>query len=603
MRRFAPLLVATAVALLAISAAPAGAALITVNGTVDTIANDGLVSLREAITSIDNQADVNADVTSSRIGGYSSTPGGTPDVINFNIPGSGVQTINASTSEPTISRPLTINGLTQVGSSTGHLLVRLDGTSAGSGANGLVATAKVTLEGLIVTGFSGSGVKLDAGSTNSVVAADFIGLDATGTIAEANGTGVTLAGTGSTLGGSAGGSANVISGNTSSGVAITGSANTVTGNEIGTEAGGTTALANGGDGVLITGTGQNTVGGPGAAGNVISGNALNGVVINGSSGNVIAENDIGTDSSGGVPLGNGHDGVAIENAAGNDVQASSGDVVRDSNNGGFAVDANVDGNFFGQLIAVDDAAGVISVPPPTPGGTLAISADRRTVTGTLTGLTPGLPGQLEVYLGSCGSLNSLLGSGSATATSTADAAVTITLPSPAPLGTIVGLVTGPATGTSPVQCRATPTPPSAASITALGASPHKFSLAGRRVKGRCVKPTAKSKTHKACKRPIKLTISYALNETAIVAFTLQRQASGRKVDGRCAEPTKTNHKRSRCTRLVDVRGTITMAGSAGANTFAFNGEIGSKRLAAGAYELAATPAGGTPQTVKFSIVG
>src|ERR1700731_373510 len=68
-------------------------AVITVTSTGDTIAIDGLATLREAITSINNQADVNGDVTLNRVGGYASTLGGTPDVINFTILGGGVKTI------------------------------------------------------------------------------------------------------------------------------------------------------------------------------------------------------------------------------------------------------------------------------------------------------------------------------------------------------------------------------------------------------------------------------------------------------------------------------------------------------------------------------
>src|SRR5205823_9851372 len=92
-------------------------AVITVTGTGDTIAIDGLATLREAITSINNQADVNADVTLNRVGNYSSLAGGTPDVINFNIGGAGVKTIAPTAAEPTIVRPLTINGYSQPGAS------------------------------------------------------------------------------------------------------------------------------------------------------------------------------------------------------------------------------------------------------------------------------------------------------------------------------------------------------------------------------------------------------------------------------------------------------------------------------------------------------
>src|SRR5438132_553926 len=91
-------------------------ATITVTSAGDTIATDALVTLREALTSVNNQADVNADVTANRVGNYASLAGGTPDVINFNIAGAGVKKIAvAGSAEPTIVRPLNINGYSQTG--------------------------------------------------------------------------------------------------------------------------------------------------------------------------------------------------------------------------------------------------------------------------------------------------------------------------------------------------------------------------------------------------------------------------------------------------------------------------------------------------------
>jgi hypothetical protein len=125
-------------------------AVITVTSTGDTIAIDGLATLREAITSINNQADVNGDVTLSRVGNYASVAGGTPDVINFNIPGAGVKAIAVTGSaEPTIVRPLTINGYSQTGASVNTLsnvdnaviLIQLAGAGAGAGSNGLTLGA------------------------------------------------------------------------------------------------------------------------------------------------------------------------------------------------------------------------------------------------------------------------------------------------------------------------------------------------------------------------------------------------------------------------------------------------------------------------------
>ena len=59
-------------------------ATITVTGTGDTIAKDGVVTLREAITAANTNADPSGDTTPG-------DPG--PDTIAFNIPGTGVQTI------------------------------------------------------------------------------------------------------------------------------------------------------------------------------------------------------------------------------------------------------------------------------------------------------------------------------------------------------------------------------------------------------------------------------------------------------------------------------------------------------------------------------
>ena len=73
----------------------AEAATITVTDTGDAIAVDGLVTLREAMTSANNNADVNADVVAA--GAYGT------DTINFNIAGTGVHTIAPFPALPTIT--------------------------------------------------------------------------------------------------------------------------------------------------------------------------------------------------------------------------------------------------------------------------------------------------------------------------------------------------------------------------------------------------------------------------------------------------------------------------------------------------------------------
>ncbi|QNI84805.1 putative galacturonase [Synechococcus sp. PROS-7-1] len=131
---------------------------------------------------------------------------------------------------------------------------------------------------------------------------------------------------------------NVISGNGGNGIAILGSStafetnNTIAQNRIGTSADGSTALANGENGILINASNRNLIGGtlsggnnptkedttPPPLGNLISGNTGNGVLIrDGAEGNSLSGNFIGTTATGNVKLGNKADGVAILNADNN----------------------------------------------------------------------------------------------------------------------------------------------------------------------------------------------------------------------------------------------------------------------------------------------
>jgi parallel beta-helix repeat protein len=140
--------------------------------------------------------------------------------------------------------------------------------------------------------------------------------------------------------------ANVISGNRGSGIVLVGSsANTLVDNRIGTNAAGTSAIANRGDGIRITqgsrgneiggtaftntvtGKANNPTGSKGTVtpvfvvpplGNLISGNRGNGLTIEtGSLDNVLNGNFIGTTASGDGALGNARNGVWFDHAPGN----------------------------------------------------------------------------------------------------------------------------------------------------------------------------------------------------------------------------------------------------------------------------------------------
>lgn len=167
-------------------------AVVTVTGTGDTIANDGLVTLREAITAINAGNDL-GDPTIIAQG-----PGtfGVNDTINFNILGGGVKTITPSTVLPTIVKPVLINGYTQ-GVATPNtlavgdnavLLIELDGSGVGGGVLKVgIAGLKLgagsdgsTIQGLVINRFSGDGILVQ--SDGNTIAGNFIGTNPAGTM-------------------------------------------------------------------------------------------------------------------------------------------------------------------------------------------------------------------------------------------------------------------------------------------------------------------------------------------------------------------------------------------------------------------------------------
>ena len=169
------------------------------------------------------------------------------------------------------------SGHHRVGNTTGVLLrdagvgnLRVGGTS--SAARNIISGNNV---GLSVGNFSGT----------PLIEGNFIGTDVSGTAALANRIGVNVnSGTGIRIGSTARGARNVISGN-GTGVRVFASTDcAIIGNFIGTDASGTKAVGNGGDGVLIqtdpsgTSSHRNRVGGTNAGeGNVIAFNGKSGV--------------------------------------------------------------------------------------------------------------------------------------------------------------------------------------------------------------------------------------------------------------------------------------------------------------------------------------
>ena len=157
---------------------------------------------------------------------------------------------------------------------------------------------------------------------------------------------------------------------------------------------------------------------------------------------------------------------------------------------------------------------------------------------------------------------------------------------------------------APPSSAAPPLPPPVPGPTApvpllsgLTVSPRSFSLAGREVGRRCVKPTQKNKHRPACIRQATLTVHYTLSTGTTVTFRIAGRLPGRTVADRCVAQTIGNRHDKKCTRGITVRRPTAQAGKAGANTVLL-----ARKLAPGSYTLTVTPTGGAPQHITFKIV-
>ncbi|TAG46213.1 MAG: CSLREA domain-containing protein [Betaproteobacteria bacterium] len=179
-------------ALATLGVAPAlWAATITVNSTADTAANDGLCTLREAITAANNNA-----ASGGLVGECAAGSGA--DTIAFNIAGGGTLLIAPATPLPTILSPIRINGYTQPGASAntnGPLLgsnavirIEIDNGAiantptlyvAGGAAAGSIIEGLALSRSTVFGGNAASAIQIES-TSNVWVRGNFIGTDATG---------------------------------------------------------------------------------------------------------------------------------------------------------------------------------------------------------------------------------------------------------------------------------------------------------------------------------------------------------------------------------------------------------------------------------------
>ena len=279
-------------------------------------------------------------------GVHVGAPGSTGNVIQGNFIGT-----------DSSGSALVANGFTGVHLEDGASGNTVGGTSVGAG-NVISGTGPGGAGGIAM--FSGAGANRVQGN--------LIGTDASGThLLGVIGSGININTSNNLIGGTAAGARNVIVGsNCCDGITIQGSdanGNVVQGNYIGLDATGSVAFGNSFQGIAINGATDNRIGGTDAAArNVIVGaQRFAGVAIfNGAARNVVQGNYIGTDASGTAARPNVGWGVAVAFAgAGNVVGGSepgAGNVISANTRGGLRLSAPttaavVQGNRIGTTAA------------------------------------------------------------------------------------------------------------------------------------------------------------------------------------------------------------------------------------------------------------
>ena len=380
--------------------------------------------------------------------------------IRFDIDGSGPHTIQPTSALPMVTPdPIQFDGASEP-DYNGSPVIEIDGSNAGSGVAGLTLQRSSIIRGLSIINFDEEGILLDgtfsttiqnnyiglaadgsaagngssgititnnsesniignnvisenggrgifiglSGNNNNIVTGNLIGTDPTGTSAMGNFfEGVLInAVSGTEIGGTIAAHRNVIAGNGSGGVHITGGASstTVTGNYIGVAKDGETALGNGGNGPssgieVSSGATGTTIGGTASGvGNLISGNTDHGVLLAGSStaNNIVQGNYIGTNAAGDAAVANKMSGIAIQEGANNNTiggtasaarniisgNTESGVLIYDSSSQGTSSNV-VQGNYIGA-----DASGMADMGNGAFGVNVAF-ASQNTIGGSSSG--------------------------------------------------------------------------------------------------------------------------------------------------------------------------------------------------------------------------
>ncbi len=308
-------------------------------------------------------------------------------------------------------------GLTADGSSTVNVApgqistggIDLDVGSTNNVIGGAAAGARNVIGG------TGSGIVITgSGATGNVVLGNLIGTNTSGNDL-GNDVGVSIStstATSNTIGGTAAGAGNVISGNFSAGVSLSGASGVVIeGNIIGLAPNGSTILGQGGDGItLAAGSSSNTIGGTKAgAGNIVSGNSGYGIDLvasAGDSGNLIAGNIVGLESSNSVAA-NVEGGMFISgtsNTVGGTVSAAR-NVISGNEHAGLVVDTGT--LVVGNYIGTGSSGNAVGASPQSTG--ISVTGSGNTIGGTTAAARNVISGNATQGINIAGSMNLIEG--------------------------------------------------------------------------------------------------------------------------------------------------------------------------------------------------
>jgi hypothetical protein len=221
---------------------------------------------------------------------------------------------------------------------------------------------------------------------------------------------------------------------------------------------------------------------------------------------------------------------------------------------------------------------VVSGMSPSSGST----AGGQTV--TITGAH--LAGATAVIFGSTPAAGYSASNGQITATAPTAAAGTVDVRVSTPAGTSD-------TSTADHYTFVAPLPPPPA-VTGLSQSASRWRLGNDLPRFTRAKP------------PVGTTFGFSLNEPARVRLDFTQSVAGRRVKRKCLPPSRANRNKPRCTRTITVA-TLNFNAHAGKDRVRFQGRISKRRkLKPGRYRLVitATVAGqrSTPRTIGFTIV-